>query len=153
MPTLPVELIRIRSEPAVLAASVSAAGNHNPVSAVPVVDTMDGSSAVPEATVVMPVADSDVNAPVLGVVEPIVPGAAQFGENEAARSACVTRLVVPLAAIVVSEMSTMGMRSPDAGAVSAVNAEIFVSAIIFILRFEPYCCPPTKLRFRLPSIC
>ena len=123
MPTLPVELIRIRSEPAVLAASVSAAGNHSPVSAVPVVDTMAGSAAVPEATVVMPVADSEVNSPVLGVVAPM-------GEGDASSIACVTYLVVPLAAIVVSDTSTMGIRSLTAGAVIAVSAEIFVSAII-----------------------
>ena len=55
MPTPPVDATHILSVAAVDQAIVSAAGNHIPVSAVPVVETMAGSAALPAATVVTPV--------------------------------------------------------------------------------------------------
>ena len=70
IPTLPLESIRIASAPPSEKAMVSAAGNQIPVLVSPVV-VMAGSNAVPACTVVTPVADSVVNAPVDAVVAPI----------------------------------------------------------------------------------
>jgi hypothetical protein len=53
----------------VLAAIVSAAGNQNPVSAVPVVEIIEGSAAEPAATVVIPVTASVLES----VVAPVTP--------------------------------------------------------------------------------
>lgn len=123
--TAPLEVIRIRSVPAVLAATVSAAGSHNPVSAVPVVDTMAGSAAVPAATVVMPVALSVVNAPAAGVVAPTVP----LMLIEAVPANPAVRLLTATCFVVLD--CTMGNTSPPVrGVLAAGNAEIFTSAMI-----------------------
>ena len=63
--------MRKRSEPPVLVAIVSAAGNQKPVLVSPVV-VIAGKDTVPAENVATPVADRVVNAPVLAVVAPIV---------------------------------------------------------------------------------
>jgi hypothetical protein len=74
IPTLPFSLlsIRIRSVPAVLAATVSAAGNQTPVFVSPV-GTIEGSAAAPAATVVMPEAFRVVTVAAAGVPPPSTP--------------------------------------------------------------------------------
>jgi len=72
IPTLPLAVIRIASTPPSLKAMVSAAGKNMPVFVSPLVVNA-GNAAVPACKVVTPVALSVVNAPVDGVVSPIVP--------------------------------------------------------------------------------
>jgi hypothetical protein len=110
----------------VVTANVSAAGKKIPVFVSPVV-VRAGSDSVPAANVETPVTPSVVPT----VSAPVMVAEARVADGEQARMLLIEmRLVVPDAAMVVSETSTTGNMSVAGSAVvRAVRAVILVSGM------------------------